>query len=190
MPTLDDISILPKLAALSANDLVAVTDSSGSGAGPSKIKALPAALVAQGFTHAWVVNYNNKELLAQGADDTDEPITLMAIPANSVVNKARLVVTAAFTGLTAVNAFVGRTADTDGYIASVSLLSKTVVENTGAEIDVVNELDVVTASDQNLILTFDPAANAEALDELTAGQVVVLVSLTQIADYESLVPAT
>jgi hypothetical protein len=48
----------------------------------------------------------------------------------------------------------------------------------------------VTTSDQTLIITFDPAANTEALDELTAGQVVVLVSLTQIADYANLVPAT
>jgi hypothetical protein len=190
MPTLDDLSILPKLSSLSANDLVPVADASGSYSGASKVKALPAALVAQGFTHAWVINYNNAELVAQTTNDTDEVITLMAIPANSVIDKARLVITTAFTGLTAVNAFVGRTGDADGYIASKSLLSKDVVENTGAEIDTVNEIDVVTASDQNLLITFDPAANSQALDELTAGQVVVLVSLTQIADYANLVPAT
>ena len=191
MPTLDDLSILPKINGLSANDLVPVADASGSYSGSSKVKALPAALVAQGFTHAWVINYNNAELLAQTTDDTDEVITLMAIPANSVIDKARLVVTTAFTGLTAVNAFVGRTdGDVNGYIDNKSLLAKDVVQNTGAEIDVVNELDVVTASDQTLTITFDPAANNEALSELTAGQVVVLVSLTQIADYANLVPAT
>lgn len=191
MPTLDDLSILPKINGLSANDLVPVADASGSYSGSSKVKALPAALVAQGFTHAWVINYNNAGLLAQTTDDTDEVITLMAIPANSVIDKARLVVTTAFTGLTAVNAFVGRTdGDVNGYIDNKSLLAKDVVQNTGAEIDVVNELDVVTASDQTLTITFDPAANNEALSELTAGQVVVLVSLTQIADYANLVPAT
>ena len=190
MPTLDDLSILPKINGLSANDLVPVADASGSYSGSSKVKALPAALVAQGFTHAWVINYNNAELLAQTTDDTDEVITLMAIPANSVIDKARMVVTTAFTGLTAVNAFVGRTGDVNGYIDNKSLLAKDVVQNTGALIDEVNELDVVTASNQTLIITFDPAANTEALDELTAGQVVVLVSLTQIADYANLVPAT
>ena len=190
MPTLDDLSILPKINGLSANDLVPVADASGSYSGSSKVKALPAALVAQGFTHAWVINYNNAELLAQTTDNTDEVITLMAIPANSVIDKARMVVTTAFTGLTAVNAFVGRTGDVNGYIDNKSLLAKDVVQNTGAEIDVVNELDVVTASDQTLTITFDPAANNEALSELTAGQVVVLVSLTQIADYANLVPAT
>ena len=191
MPTLDDLSILPKINGLSANDLVPVADASGSYSGSSKVKALPAALVAQGFTHAWVINYNNAELLAQTTNDTDEVITLMAIPANSVIDKARMVVTTAFTGLTVVNAFVGRTdGDVNGYIDNKSLLAKDVVQNTGAEIDVVNELDVVTASDQTLIITFDPGANTQALADLTAGQVVVLVSLTQIADYANLVPAT
>lgn len=186
MPTLDDLSALAKNVAVAANDLVPLSDTESS----TKIKSVPAALLSQGFTHAWVINYNNRELAAQTVDDTDEVITLMAIPANSVITKARAVVTTAFTGLTAVNIFLGRTADADGYLLSFSALAKTVVENTGAEIDIVNEIDVVTASDQSVILTFDPGANAEALDELTAGQVVILLSLTEIADYANLVPAT
>ena len=191
MPTLDDLSILPKINGLSANDLVPVADASGSYSGSSKVKALPAALVAQGFTHAWVINYNNAQLLAQTTDDADEVITLMAIPTNSVIDKARLVVTTAFAGLTDVNAFVGRSAgNTNGYINSKSLLATDVVQNTGSEIALVNELDVVTTSDQTLIITFDPEENNQALSDLTAGQVVVLVSLTQIADYANLVPAT
>ena len=189
MPELSEIDKLTKLATLKANDLVAVTDTSVTGPYGDKVKSLPAALIAQGFTHAFVVNYNNAELLAQGTDDTDEVITLMAIPANTVVEKARIVVTTAFTGLTAVNVFVGRTADADGYIASTSALAKTVAQNSGAEIDTVNEIDFISASDQNLLITFDPAANGEALDELTAGQVVVLVSLTSVDDYLNLVPA-
>ena len=188
MPTLDDVKILAKQVAVAANDCLPLSDVDSNAS--SVVKQVPAALIGQGFTHAWVINYNNAELLAQGTDDTDEVITLASIPANSVIDKARLVVTTAFDGLTAVNAFVGRTADPDGYIASTSLLSKTVADNTGAEIDTVNELDVVTASDQSLLLTFDPAGNGEALDELTAGQVVVLISLTEIDDYADLVPAT
>ena len=189
MPELSEIDSLTKLAALKANDLVAVTDVSVTGPYGDKVKALPAALVAQGFTHAFVVNFNHPELLAQGTDDTDESITLMAIPANSVVDKARVIVTRAFAGLTAANVFVGRTGDTDAYVASASALAKTVVQNTGVEIDTAHEVDFVSASDQNLLITFDPAANSEALDELTAGQVVVLVSLTSVDDYLNLVPA-
>lgn len=187
MPTLDDIPKITKNVAVKADDLLPLSDTSaGWGA---KAVAVPAALIGQGFTHAFRIDYNNSELVANTTDDLDESITLMAIPANSVVTKARLVVTTAFTGLTAVNAFVGRTADTDGYIASASLLAKNVVENTGAEIDTVNEIDVITASDQSLVIVFDPAANAEALDELTAGSLVVLVSLTEIADYASITTA-
>jgi hypothetical protein len=188
MPELSELSGLPKFVALAANDLIPGTDASIHSPYGVRSKAIPAALVAQGFTHAFVVNFNNAELLTQGTDDTDEVITLMAIPANTVVEKARLVVTQAFTGLTAVNVFVGRTADADGYIASTSALAKTVAQNSGAEIDTVNEIDFISAYDQNLLITFDPAANGEALDELTAGQVVVLVSLTSVDDYLNLVP--
>jgi hypothetical protein len=186
MPTLDDLPIIPSLVALKANDLIPVSDSS---AGQAKVARVPAALIAQGFTHAFRIDYNNAELLAQGTDDTVEAITLMAIPANCVVDKCRLVVTTAFAGLTTCTAIVGRTADTDGYIASVSVAAKTVVDNTGAEIDTVNEVDVITASDQSLIITFNPTTSGEALDELTAGSLVVLVSLTEIADYASITTA-
>lgn len=180
MPTLDDLPIVPRLVALKANDLVPVSDSS---AGPAKVHTVPAALVAQGFTHAFRVDFNHPELLANVTDDLDEVITLMAIPANSVVDKCRLVVTTAFAGITACNVFVGRTADADGYIASVTALALNVLQSTGAEIDVVNELDVITAADQNLLITFDPGANTEAVADLTAGSLIVLVSLTGIADY-------
>ena len=187
MPTLEDLHSLNRRRPVKANDLLPLT-SLRANAGPPVVRAIPAGCVAQGFTHAYVINYNCSELRANTTNDLDESITLLAIPTNSVVNKARLVVTTAFTGLTALNIFAGRTADTDGYIASISGLAKTVVENTGAEIDIVNELDVITASDQSLVIVFDPGANTQSLDELTAGQAVLLVSLTEIADYANLVP--
>ena len=188
MPTLDDLRSLTRNTAVQANDLVPIS-SIRSVPGPSGVTSVPAALIAQGFTHAYVINFNNAELDANVTADLDESITLLAIPANSVVNKARLIVTTPFTGLTALNIFAGRTADTDGYIASVSGLARTVVENTGAEIDIVNELDVITAADQSLVIVFDPGANGQAVGSLTAGQAVLLVSLTEIADYLNLVPA-
>lgn len=186
MPTLDDTPILRNLVALKANDLIPVSDTS---AGAAKVAKVPAALIAQGFTHAFRIDYNNSELAAQTTDNTVEAITLMAIPAYSIINNVRLVVTTGFTGLTACTAIVGRTADTDGYIASVSVLSKTAKANTGVYNDTDVETDVITGSDQNLIITFDPGANAEALDELTAGSLIVLVSLTEIADYASITTA-
>lgn len=189
MPELSEIDTLTKLAAVKANDLVAVTDTSVTGSYGEKVKALPAALVAQGFTHAFVLNHDHPSLVATTTDNLDVVVTLMAIPANSVVDKARIIVTEAFVGLTACNLFAGRTGDPDGYIISVSALAKTVTQSTGAEIDTVNEVDVVTASDQNLVITVDPGANTQATADLTAGQAVLLVSLTTIDDYANLVPA-
>jgi len=186
MPTLDDLPIVPRNVAIKANDLVPVSDSS---AGQAKTVAVPAALLAQGFTHAFRVDYNNAELLAQGTDDTAEAITLMAIPANSVVDKCRLVVTTPFTGLTTCTAIVGRTADPDGYVEAFTVAARGAVQSTGDEIDTINELDVITASDQNVIITFTPTTGGEALDELTAGSLVVLLSLTEIADYANIATA-
>jgi hypothetical protein len=190
MPTLEELSVLSENKALAANDLIPLVDISAASNGSSRVRKVALALIGQGFTHAYRIDYNNAELLAQGVDDTDEEITLKAISANTLIDKVRLVVTTAFTGLTALNIFVGRTADTDGYIASVSGLAKGAKQNTGALIDTVTEQpDVITASDQSLVITFDPGANAEALDELAAGSVIVLVSLTEIADYANITTA-
>ena len=188
MRTLSDLQSLPNLVALKANDLIPVSDTSAAWGGLG-VK-VPAALIAQGFTHAFRVDYNNAELVAQTTNDTDEAITLMAIPANSLVDKVRLVVTTPFAGITTVNAFVGRTADPDGYVASADVkTAKTAKGNTGALIDTDVETDVITAADQNLLLTFDPGANTEALGDLTAGSLTVLVSLTEIADYANIATA-
>jgi hypothetical protein len=190
MPTLDDTTTLQKNAAVAANDALAIVNKGS--AASSQVEQVPAAILGQGFTHAFVINHDNAELAAQDTDNVDEAITLLAIPANSVVTKAMFVVTEAFTGLTACNAFLGRTGDTNGYIESTSLLSKTAKLNiAGDEIDVFGEVDVVTASDQSLILTFDPASNTEALGvDLTAGQLVVLINLLSIDDFKDIVPAT
>ena len=78
------------------------------------------------------------------------------------------------------------------YIETTSLLAKIAKVNVaGDEIDAFGEIDVVTASDKDLVVTFDPAANTEALGtDLTAGQLVILVALTEIDDFKDLVPAT
>ena len=190
MPTLDDLPTLAKNAAVAASDSIAISNKDLGGG--TKIQQVPAALIGLGYTHAWVLNWDTAELAAETVDDTDEEITLITIPANSFITKALFVVTEAFAGLTACNAFLGRTADKNGYIESTSLLAKLAKVNiAGDEIDAFGELDVVTASDQDLIITFDPAGNTEALGtDLTAGQLVVLVALTEIAYFKDLVPAT
>jgi len=189
MPTLDDTTTLQKNVAVAVNDAVAIINKDSDAS--SQVQQVPAALLGLGFTHAWVINYDNAELVAQGVDDTDEEITLGAIPANSILTKAMFVVTEAFAGITTCNAFLGRTGVKNGYIEAVSVKSKTAVVNPlGAEINTFGEIDVVTASDQSVILTFDPSTNGDELQELTAGQLVVLLAMTEIADFKDIVPAT
>jgi hypothetical protein len=187
MASFEDIPILPQLAAIKANDFSVFSDKS---VAIGKAKKVPAALAAQGFTHAFRIDYDNAELAANVTDDLDESITLMAIPANSLVDKARIIVTTAFAGLTACNITVGRTADPDGYIAATSALAVIAAESSGAEIDGAKEVDFVTASDQSVVVVFDPGVNTEALGtDLTAGSVIILLSLTEAADYALLTTA-
>ena len=191
MPTLDDTTTLQKNVAVAVNDAVAIINKDSDAS--SQVQQVPAALLGLGFTHAWVINFDNTELAAQDGNNADEEITLGAIPANSIVTKAMFVVTEAFAGVTTCNAFLGRTGDKNGYIESVSVKTKTAVVNPlGAEINTFGEVDVVTASDQSVILTFDPAtpSPAEQLDDLTAGQLVVLLAISEIADFKDIVPAT
>ena len=190
MPTLDDTTTLVKNVAIAANDSLVVSNKDSNGS--SLIQQVPAALVGLGFTHAWVINWNNAELAAETVDNNDEEISLITIPAYSVITKAMFVVTEAFAGLTACNAFLGRSDNVNGYIESTSLLAKIAKVNVaGDKIDAFGEVDFFTESDQDLVVTFDPEANTEALGtDLTAGQLVVLVALTEIADFKDIVPAT
>lgn len=190
MPSLEELSILSENKALAANDLVALVDVSAAATGSSRVRKVALALIGQGFTHAYRIDYNNAELVANVTNDLDEEITLKAISADTLIDKVRLVVTTPFAGLTALNIFVGRTADTDGYIASVSGLAKTAKQNSGALIDTMAEIpDVITASDQSLSITFDPGTNTQKVSSLTAGSCIVLVSLTEIADYANITTA-
>jgi len=190
MPTLDDTPTLAKNVAVAANDAVCISNFDLDGG--TKIQQVPAALIGHGFTHAWVLNYNNAEVADQDGTNTDEAISLITISAYSVVTKAMFVVTEAFAGLTACNAFLGRSDNVNGYIESTSLLAKIAKVNVaGDKIDAFGEVDFIgNESDQDVVVTFDPHTNGENLQGLTAGQLVVLVALTEIADFKDIVPAT
>jgi len=195
MPTLDDLPTIPKLVSLSANDLIPVSDSSASGSGASKVKHIPAALAAQGYTHAWVINFNNAELKAQVTNATAEAITLLTIPANSAVVDVLVAVPTLFAAvgaspaITDLTAVVGKTGTTNAYITALDIDSGTtrIVNNTGASIDLKSEADYLTSA-TDLILTITPTGGK--LSELTAGQLVVLANILTLSDYANLVPAT
>jgi hypothetical protein len=189
MPTLDDLKTLPSVGTptprIASDDLLVIHDSSMDASGPSKIKQVPAGIIAKGFTDAYVVNYDNSELAAQGTDNTDEVITLFTTPANAAVTRVRMVVTTPFAGITACNVLIGDADDDDAFIASVSVKDELVVENTGAELDTKQEIEFNTAT-KAFNITFDPASNGDEIQELTAGQLIVLVEVVDASDYANL----
>lgn len=187
MPTLDDLSTLPTMGnpspRIASDDLLVLQDADG--AGGSRVKQVPAGVIAKGFTDAYVVNFNNSELVAQTGANTDESITLFTTPANAAVTRVRVVVTKPFVGLTACNINVGDADGADHFIAATSVLDELVVENTGAELDTKQEIEFNTAT-KAFNINFDPASNGEDMADLTAGQLIVLVEIVDAADYANL----
>jgi hypothetical protein len=64
-------------------------------------------------------------------------------------------------------------------------LDELVVENTGAELDTKQEIEFNTSA-KAFNINFDPASNGDELQELTAGQLIVLVEVVEAADYANL----
>jgi len=187
MPTLDDLKTLPSVGTptprIASDDLLVLHDASMDGSGPSKIKQVPAGIIAKGFTDAYVVNYTTPA--AETVDDTDELITLFTTPANAAVTRVRMVVTVPFAGITTCNVSVGDADNAAHFIAAVTVKDELVVENTGAELDTKQEIEFNTTA-KAFNINFDPGSGADALDELTAGQLIVLVEVVEAADYANL----
>tara|TARA_R100000152_G_C6715829_1_gene142591 strand:+ start:69 stop:641 length:573 start_codon:yes stop_codon:yes gene_type:complete len=190
MPTLDDTTTLQKTVAVAANDYLVISNTDAGGG--SRIQQVPAALAVEGFTHAWVINYDNAELAAQSGSGTAEAITLLSFASDQFLKKARVMVTEAFTSsgsMSALSIDLGESGDSgdDNLVDAVNGLTINMEENTGASLySSVGGLSTEPAG--TLELTLDPTG--VALNTLTAGQVVVLVSLTTITDYKDIVPAT
>ena len=187
MPTLDDTTTLQKNVAVAVNDAICISNANSSAS--SQIEQVPAGIVGQGFTHAFVVNYDNATIAAGGAD-THKHVKLLDIPANSIITKVRMVITTAFAGLTTCVGSVGRTDDGAQYIASLDLKSVNGKDNTGSALTTADDTELFTGSTTDLKFSIDPSTSSENLANLTAGQVVILASITEIADYADLVPAT
>tara|TARA_R100000654_G_C2637799_1_gene121180 strand:- start:59 stop:649 length:591 start_codon:yes stop_codon:yes gene_type:complete len=195
MPTLDDTTTLPTNAAVAGNDALLISNKDSSGS--SLIQQVPAALIREGFSHAFLFNFDNPTL---AADSTEDAISfnVHTFVAGDKVNFVRLVTTKPFTGsdgsggsLTSASVTVGiNDQDVDGYIQPSSVLSVGFVDNTGSRID--SEADVIggfndPTDGDTFRITFNPAGVNN--NELTAGQFVVLANIINAADYADCVPA-
>ena len=99
MPTLDDTTTLVKNVAIAANDSLVVSNKDSSSS--SLIQQVPAALALEGFTHAWVINFDNATLAADSSGAC--ALSLFTFVANQIVIRARLIVTEAFTNSATMN---------------------------------------------------------------------------------------
>ena len=95
MPTLDDTTTLPTNSAVAGNDALLISNKDSGGS--SLIQQVPAALIREGFSHAFLFNFDNAKLAAdssEGAIDFD----VYTFVAGDKINLVRLVATKAFTG--------------------------------------------------------------------------------------------
>ncbi len=177
MPTLDDAPTLPTLGAVKGQDSLLVSDKDG--AGGTKVKRIPSALVNHGFTHGWLFNYDNSDIAATSGHAATN-FDVYTFDANDRVDRVMVVCTEAFVGnsLSAAVVNVGaNTQDPNGYIEDASVFALGTAENTGAKLataaDVIGGYDNPTDSN-TLRISFDPDANNA---DLTAGQFVVLANI-------------
>ena len=190
MPTLDDLSTLATHSAVAANDLLAVSDSSASGRGGSKVRKLPAAILAHGFTHAFRLDFDSVSV-AKAATGSGE-INLMALTEGSVVTEVGVVVSTNFDGpsISGYTIIAGRTGDPNGYLTATEMEVTNAVftKNTGVELDTEAEVQAgdIIGSSQSLSVTL--TATGADLNTATQGSCIVLASIIEPSEFATLVP--
>ena len=192
MPTLDDITTLQLNSKLAMGDAVAVVDKSSSGS--SRVEQFPLGLASQGYTHAYVINYDHTNFT--GGSGTTATINLHTFSATERLTKVRAVCAELFAPA------VGETAsgisidvgidDIDEYIDNFDVRTgsatvSTFIDNSG---DITGTVAVPVITDppsEVLRLTLTVAGSGVTVTDLTAGQVVVLADIFDIADYKDCV---
>lgn len=191
MPTLDDLPTLAKNVAIAANDSIAISNKDLGGG--SRIQQVPAALAVEGFTHAWVINYDNTTLDADSSGDAQ--ISLYTFTSDQFLKKARVMCTEVFTSsgsMSALSIDLGASGhdggtDDDNFVDDFSAVAIGSEENTGG--DLASSLaGLATEPAGTLQLTVTPTG--VACNTFTAGQLVILAAITSISDYKDIVPPT
>jgi hypothetical protein len=193
MPTLDDTPTLDQLVAVSPQDSLLVSEKGGSGS--SLVRRIPAALTNLGFTHAWVVNYDNSTIAAD--TDTTADVPLHTRTTTEKISNMWVICTEAFTkaagaAFTTYKIDIGDTTDgdRDNFIDDFDAkVVNSIAQNTGGSIG--GSAAVALAGDIVLRVT----ANGANLDDTAAaagatGQVVVLATIYDVADFKDIVSAT
>lgn len=191
MPTLDDLTTLPKNLELAGNDNFAIADTS-TGAS-SLMEQVPAALVSK-YSHAFLFNFDSASV-AIGSQFAN--IDVISFDGTQIVSSACAIVTKAFTGLgtdSVPKLNIGiHDLDSSGPDNIVDSLP---LNTLGASLFNHNQDEaseaVLGPNGDVLRCVFSGGETSSTginMSAATAGQVVILVNIIDIDDYIDLVPA-
>jgi hypothetical protein len=190
MPTLDDITILQTNNKVAINDPVAVVDKSSSGS--SRVEQFPLGLIAQGFTHAWCINYNHTNFTGSGGSATQVDFILHTFTATERLTKVKCIVTEAFTSADTLSGLAINVGEGTGSIGSLvdgvqGITLNDNETNTGSGLSgTLADPAEDNPTDGTLLVRTDLSGGATA-DDMTAGQFVVLADIYDLSDYKDCV---
>ena len=194
MPTLDDLTTLPKNLELAGNDNFAIADIS-TGAS-SLMEQVPAALVSK-YSHAFLLNFDSASvnISSQFAN-----IDLFSFDGTQIVSAASVIVTKAFTGLGTDSDDLPKLnlgihdLDNDGSVDNI--VDSLPLNTLGASLFNHNQNEAAEAilgpngDSLRVVLGGGETSNSDInMNAATAGQVVILVNIIDVDDYIDLVPA-
>ena len=194
MPTLDDITTLQLNSKVAMGDAVAVVDKSSSGS--SRVEQFPLGLASQGYTHAYVINFDHSNFT--GGSGTSASINLHTFSATERLTKVRAVCTELFVPAagetaSAITIDVGETSDIDEFIDAFDVRTgsatvNTFIDNSGDIAGTVAVPAIDDPANEVFLLTLTVAGTGVTVNDMTAGQVVILADVFDIADYKDCVP--
>ncbi len=133
-----------------------------------------------GFTNKYKVLYTD---IAYGSGATDTvTVTLGALPARWVVDKAAVNITTAFAGTTALAIIVGTTTTTNNFIASTSVLTAAFVQPTTGMNTVATIAGSTGTATKNLVAIFTNSTSGSP-SALSAGELDIYLSIRDPAKF-------
>jgi hypothetical protein len=129
---------------------------------------------ARGFSHKFTVNYAD---IAYGSGNADTvTMTLGALPAKYIVDRALINIRTAFAGTTAMTVVVGTTTTTNAFVTSQSILTAGVLNGAlGA-----TAISTATAT-KNMVAVFTNATGGSP-SALTAGEADIYLNIIDVGN--------
>ena len=188
MPTLDDTTTLIKNVAVAGNDSLVISNKDSSDS--SLIQQVPAAQILNGFSHAWLFNYDSTSY-AKAA--TSATVDLVTISSTQFIDNAAVVVTTAFNPSGTATIEVGiEDDDADGYIDGADLKTVAYLRGTGPLLDTPAEdaaVAVHNPTDSDTLRVTFANGSSQNLSTATTGQVVVIVNILDNSDFADIIHA-